>query len=43
MGMWPQFLKEMIGAEGDEDIVAVYVERVQLFLDGRAPAFLRQW
>ena len=33
----------MIGAEADEDIVDVYVERVQLFIDGRVPGFLRLW
>jgi len=42
-GLWPQFLKDMIGAESDEDIVGVYVERVQLFIDGRVPGFLRPW
>ena len=43
LGLWPQFLKEMVGAEGDQDIINVYVERVQVFLDGRAPAYMRQW
>jgi len=43
LGLWPQFLKEMVGAEGDQDIINVYVERVQVFLDGRAPAYMHQW
>ena len=42
-GLWPQFLKDMIGAKGDEDIIDVYVERAQLFTDGRVPGFLRPW
>ena len=42
-GLRPQFLRDMIGAEGDEDILGVYTERIQIFVDGRVPAYLRQW
>ena len=42
-GLRPQFLKELVGDDPEDEIVDVFVAFVQLFVDGLAPRYLRQW
>ena len=42
-GLRAQSLLEMIGDNGDEAVIATFAELVQLFVDGHAPKYLRNW
>ena len=41
-GLRPQFLKEMIGDDIEDPVVGVFGAFTQLFVDGKAPRYLRQ-
>ena len=42
-GPRPQFLLEMVGEEGDDPVVRAIFEVTMLFVEGKAPKFLKQW
>ena len=42
-GLRPQFLLEMVGEEGDDPVVRAIFEVTMLFVEGKAPKFLKQW
>ena len=42
-GLRPQFIKEMVGEVGDDPCVDAMFQVAMLFVEGRAPRYLRPW
>eukprot|EP00973_Karenia_brevis_P062509 8691199-Karenia_brevis.AAC.1 len=42
-GLRPQFLKEMVGEDGDDPCVDAMYRVTMLFVEGRVPRYLRRW
>ena len=42
-GLRPQFIKELVGEDGDDPRVQATFQLSVLFVEGRVPRFLRQW
>ena len=42
-GLRPQFIKELVGENGEDPCVQAMFEVTMLFVEGRVPKYLSQW